>query len=367
MQQQHGARSSAAPTSTTAPTRRRSGRPAAPARPAPRPRPPRRWSSRPTPTPTAATCRPRRWSSGSSSARPPTWARPPTTRAPAWSTRSRPSSSPSPSTATARRAARCWSSKTGLSATVNAGQAAIASVAVTNEGTGSADGHPDAVRPPDDAVRRHRHRSPSALRRRPTSTARGTPITIALHHFTVPAGAGNLNGNITWNAQNIGGVAFETLFDPQGNVAAYSLLGPNQSGFGHVEVHNPDPGHLDRGDLHGQQCPVLRGRSSSPTRPSNSTRRARYRRQPARWQPGQTAHVRGEGHRRPGGRRGAQACTWAPAAATTGASRSSSARSSRSARAAGSFSGSADRRRRHRQRRPGVHLPVQRAGGTSRH
>ena len=36
--------------------------------------------------------------------------------------------------------------------------------------------------------------------------------------------------------------AFETLFDPQGNVAAYSLIGTNQSGFGHVEVHNPMPG-----------------------------------------------------------------------------------------------------------------------------
>jgi len=64
----------------------------------------------------------------------------------------------------------------------------------------------------------------------------------ALHQFTVPAGAGNLNGNITWNAQQIGGVAFETLFDPNGAVAAYSLIGTNRSGFGHVEVHNPIPG-----------------------------------------------------------------------------------------------------------------------------
>ena len=36
----------------------------------------------------------------------------------------------------------------------------------------------------------------------------------ALHTFSVPAGADNLNGNITWNDQSIGGVAFETLFDP---------------------------------------------------------------------------------------------------------------------------------------------------------
>ena len=64
----------------------------------------------------------------------------------------------------------------------------------------------------------------------------------AHHTFSVRAGADNLNGNITWNAQTIGGAAFETLFDPKGNVAAYSLLGANQSGYGHVEVHNPIPG-----------------------------------------------------------------------------------------------------------------------------
>jgi len=66
----------------------------------------------------------------------------------------------------------------------------------------------------------------------------------APHTFSVPSGADNPNGNITWNAQRPsgGGVAFETLFDPQGNVAAYSLIGTNQSGFGHVEVHNPAAG-----------------------------------------------------------------------------------------------------------------------------
>src|SRR4029079_9672280 len=64
----------------------------------------------------------------------------------------------------------------------------------------------------------------------------------AIHTLSVPRGASNLNGNITWNDQTVGGVAFETLFDPQGNVAVYSLLGTNQSGFGHVEVHNPMAG-----------------------------------------------------------------------------------------------------------------------------
>src|SRR6185312_6956735 len=65
---------------------------------------------------------------------------------------------------------------------------------------------------------------------------------FATHQFAVPAGAGNLNGNITWNDQSVGGAVFETLFDPMGHVAVSSLLGTNQSGFGHVEVHNPQAG-----------------------------------------------------------------------------------------------------------------------------
>ncbi|HEY7282419.1 MAG TPA: S8 family serine peptidase [Actinomycetota bacterium] len=64
----------------------------------------------------------------------------------------------------------------------------------------------------------------------------------ALHTFSVPSGADYLNGDIAWNAQQIGGAAFETLFDPSGRVAAYSLLGSAQSGRGHVEVRTPQAG-----------------------------------------------------------------------------------------------------------------------------
>src|SRR5215471_9418558 len=131
--------------------------------------------------------------------------------------------------------------KTALNATVNAGQTATFSVGVTNEGT-----RPQTVTP--------------AVLGRPTTVSAdtgtvnltsGSPTNIdgegrtdfyAMHTSTVPTGADNLNGNITWNAQQIGGVAFETLFDPNGAVAAYSLIGTNRSGFGHVEVHSPIPG-----------------------------------------------------------------------------------------------------------------------------
>jgi hypothetical protein len=131
--------------------------------------------------------------------------------------------------------------KTSLNATVNAGSPANMSVAVTNEGTG-----PQTV-------------TPTVTGRPTTQSADTGSVTLssssptyidgegrtdfyALHTFTVPTGADNLNGDITWNAQQIGGVAFETLFDPSGAVAAYSLIGANQSGFGHVEVHNPMAG-----------------------------------------------------------------------------------------------------------------------------
>ena len=132
-------------------------------------------------------------------------------------------------------------SKTALNSTVNAGRTAIASVAVTNEGAGSRTVRPTLSGRP--ATLSNDTGSVTLSSSSPTLIdGEGNTASYALHTFSVPARAGNLNGNITWNAQNIGGAAFETLFDPQGNVAAYSLIGSDQSGFGHVEVHDPIPG-----------------------------------------------------------------------------------------------------------------------------
>lgn len=131
--------------------------------------------------------------------------------------------------------------KTSLNATVNAGQAATFSVNVTNEGsaaqtvTPTVSGRPTTQSADTGTV----NLSPSS----PTYIdGEGRTDFYATHTFSVPAGADNLNGDITWDDQNIGGVAFETLFDPNGAVAAYSLIGTDRSGFGHVEVHNPIPG-----------------------------------------------------------------------------------------------------------------------------
>jgi Subtilase family/Peptidase inhibitor I9 len=64
----------------------------------------------------------------------------------------------------------------------------------------------------------------------------------ALHQFTVPEGVAYLQGDIVWNAEAKTTAAFETLFDPFGRVAAYSLIGTDHSGRGHVEVRQPTAG-----------------------------------------------------------------------------------------------------------------------------
>ena len=132
-------------------------------------------------------------------------------------------------------------SKPQLSATVNAGQTASYSIGVTNEGTGTQKVTPTVSGRPTPITDTTGSVSLSASS--PTYIdGEGNTDHYAETTFNVPAGADNLNGNITWNDLTIGGVAYETLFDPSHRVAAYSLIGTDQSGFGHVEVHNPEPG-----------------------------------------------------------------------------------------------------------------------------
>ncbi len=131
--------------------------------------------------------------------------------------------------------------KTSLNTTVKAGQSRAFSVGVTNEGTRSQTVTPTVSGLPttvsnDTGTVNLSSSSPTYI------DGEGNTDFYALRTFSVPAGTGYLNGNITWNDATIGGVAYETLFDPQGNVAAYSLIGTNQSGFGHVEVRKPSAG-----------------------------------------------------------------------------------------------------------------------------
>jgi hypothetical protein len=72
----------------------------------------------------------------------------------------------------------------------------------------------------------------------------GSGITsrFVLRQFTVPAGAQRLDASLTWNgAAQPNSRVRETLFDPFGRLAAYTLpQGPG--GFNHVDVHDPVAG-----------------------------------------------------------------------------------------------------------------------------
>ncbi len=132
-------------------------------------------------------------------------------------------------------------SKTSLNATVDAGQSKTFSIGVTNEGSASqtvaptVSGRPTTLSSDTGSV--------TLTSSSPTFTdGFGATDSYAVHTFAVPSGADNLNGDITWNAQQVGGVVFEELFDPQGNLAAFSVLGNIGSGFGHVEVRRPAAG-----------------------------------------------------------------------------------------------------------------------------
>jgi hypothetical protein len=131
--------------------------------------------------------------------------------------------------------------QTVLGATVNAGQSHTFSVGVTNEGSASQTVTPTVSGRPTTASSSSGTVTLSSSS--PTYVdGNGNTDSYAVHTFAVPAGTDYMNGDITWNAQQVGGSAYEELFDPQGNLAAYSSLDQNQSGFGHVEVRQPIAG-----------------------------------------------------------------------------------------------------------------------------
>jgi hypothetical protein len=142
---------------------------------------------------------------------------------------------------TGRQGSTLLVSQSALSATVNAGHAHDFGIKVTNEGssaqtiTPAVSGRP-TTRSTDTGALTLSSASPTLI------DGEGRTDFFAVHTFAVPSGVDNLNGDVTWNAQAIGGVAFLTLLDTNGAVAAYSFLGTNRSGFGHVEVRRPSAG-----------------------------------------------------------------------------------------------------------------------------
>ena len=131
--------------------------------------------------------------------------------------------------------------QSSLSATVNAGQTPRFNVNVTNAGTS-----PQTVTPSIIGAGQQTSNDTGSVDLSTASPTfvdgEGNTDSFQEHTFTVPAGSDYLTGDITWTALSTGGAVFETLFNPQGQVAAYSLLGTNQSGFGHVEVRQPMAG-----------------------------------------------------------------------------------------------------------------------------
>jgi subtilisin family serine protease len=133
--------------------------------------------------------------------------------------------------------------KTRLSATAPAGSTQAFTVNITNTGANT-----QTVKPVGSTL------SPTLLLN-DTGTLSETPATdptfvdgggvtssYVTHTFTVPAGAQRLDASVTWDgAGQPASRVRETLFDPLGRVAAYTLpQGPG--GFNHVDVHDPTPG-----------------------------------------------------------------------------------------------------------------------------
>jgi Subtilase family len=131
--------------------------------------------------------------------------------------------------------------QTSLNATVDAGSTHTFTEHVTNEGAAAQTVTPTVVGRPTSLATDAGAVTLSAAS--PTYIdGEGNTDSFAEHQFAVPPGADYLTGDITWNAQSAGTAVFETLFDPQGQVAAYSLIGSDHSGFGHVEVRRPNAG-----------------------------------------------------------------------------------------------------------------------------
>ncbi len=128
-----------------------------------------------------------------------------------------------------------------LRGTVVSGQSEQFNVDVTNEG-----GSAQTVSPSASGLPTTRSSDTGSVMLNAASPTfidgEGNTDSYELHTFNVPSGADYLNGDITWNAQSQGSAVFETLFNPLGQVAAYSLIGTHQSGFGHVEVGKPTAG-----------------------------------------------------------------------------------------------------------------------------
>jgi Subtilase family len=134
-------------------------------------------------------------------------------------------------------------SPTRLTATARPGSTQSFQVTVTNTGAEAR-----TVRPAAEALEAAPLADDAGSLDLPLATAPtfvdggGTTSAYELHQFDVPAGARWLDADITWNGRDQRNSRVrETLFDPFGRLAAYSLP-QGAGGFGHVDVHDPAAG-----------------------------------------------------------------------------------------------------------------------------
>jgi hypothetical protein len=133
--------------------------------------------------------------------------------------------------------------QTRLSATAPAGSSRTFQVRVTNTGTTARTVSPSAQTLAGSLTSSDTGTLSLAAATSPQFVdGSGVPSDFTIHQFQVPAGVQRLDASVTWNgaAQRNSRVR-ETIFDPFGRLAAYTLpQGPG--GFNHVDVHDPTPG-----------------------------------------------------------------------------------------------------------------------------
>jgi hypothetical protein len=135
-------------------------------------------------------------------------------------------------------------SQSQLQSTARAGMTRTFHVDVTNTGSTAQTVTPSLRRLTDDVLSNDTGSLALTPGTAPTFVdSGGRPAAFVLHSFDVPQGAQRLNAEITWAAQaQPASTVRETLFDPFGRLAMYSLPQGAASGFGHVDVANPVPG-----------------------------------------------------------------------------------------------------------------------------
>ena len=149
-------------------------------------------------------------------------------------------------------------SKTALNATVNAGRQAIASVAVTNEGATSRTVRPTLSGRPvtlsnDTGSVTLSSSSPTLI------DGEGNTASYALHTFTVPAGARQPQRQHHLGRPEHRRRRLRDAVRPAGQRRRVLAARDEPERVRARGSARSRPGHLDRVDLHGQHCPVLRG------------------------------------------------------------------------------------------------------------